>query len=103
LFSHWLLAVSISPNSGETRISLHVYPNAPRSQIVGFSEGVLGVRVAAPPVKGQANRELVAFLSRVLGVGQGSLAIIRGHTSRNKLISVSGLSREEVLKRLASV
>jgi uncharacterized protein (TIGR00251 family) len=85
----------------ETRISLHVYPNAPRNQVVGFSGGVLGVKVAAPPLKGQANRELVAFLSQLLGVSQGSLAILKGHTSRNKLIAVSGLSREEVIKRLS--
>jgi uncharacterized protein (TIGR00251 family) len=69
--------------------------------VVGFSGGVLGVRVAAPPLKGQANRELVAFLSQLLGVSQGRLAILKGHTSRNKLIAVSGLSREEVIKRLS--
>jgi uncharacterized protein (TIGR00251 family) len=85
----------------ETRISLHVYPNAPRNQVVGFSGGVLGIRVAAPPLKGQANRELVAFLSQLLGVSQGRLAILKGHTSRNKLVAVSGLSREEVIKRLS--
>ena len=85
---------------GEARISLHVYPNAPRNEIVGFSDGVLGVKVAAPPVKGQANRELVAFLSQVLGVGKSRMAILKGHTSRNKLISVRDLSQEEVLKRL---
>ena len=84
----------------QTRISLHVYPNAPRNQVVGFSGGVLGVKVAAPPLKGQANRELVAFLSQLLGVSRGSLAILKGHTSRDKLIAVSGLSREEVIKRL---
>jgi uncharacterized protein (TIGR00251 family) len=92
--------VSTSPHSSETRISLHVYPNAPRNQLVGWHDGVLGVKVAAPPVKGQANRELVAFLSRLLGVNKSSLAIIRGHTSRNKLIAVRDLSREEVLHRL---
>ena len=92
--------MSISPHSSGTRISLHVYPNAPRNQLVGWHAEVLGVKVAAPPVKGQANRELVAFLSRLLGVNQSSLAIIRGHTSRNKLITVMGLSREEVLQRL---
>jgi len=85
----------------EARISLHVYPNAPRNEIVGFEGGVLGVKVAAPPVKGQANRELVAFLSQLLGVGKSSLAIIKGHTSRNKLISVRDLSQEEVIRRLS--
>jgi uncharacterized protein (TIGR00251 family) len=87
--------------SSEARISLHVYPNAPRNEIVGFEGGVLGVKVAAPPVKGQANRELVAFLSQVLGVSKSSLAIIKGHTSRNKLISVRDLSQEEVIRRLS--
>jgi len=92
--------VSISPQSSETRISLHVYPNAPRNQIVGFNGGVLAVKIAAPPVRGQANRELVAFLSQLLGVSKSRLAIIRGHTSRNKLISIRDLSYEEVLRRL---
>ena len=92
--------MSINRQVIEARISLHVYPNAPRNEIVGFTDGVLGVKVAAPPVKGQANRELVAFLSRLLGVSKGSLAILKGHTSRNKLIAVSGFSQEEVLKRL---
>jgi uncharacterized protein (TIGR00251 family) len=85
----------------ETRISLHVYPNAPRNQVVGFEGGVLRVKVAAPPLKGQANRELVAFLSQLLGVSQGSLAILKGHTSRNKLIAVRDLSRDEVIRRLS--
>lgn len=92
--------VSINRQVKEAKISLHVYPNAPRNQVVGFSDGVLGVKVAAPPVRGQANRELVAFLSQLLGVGQSRLAILKGHTSRNKLISVSGLSQEEVIRRL---
>jgi uncharacterized protein (TIGR00251 family) len=92
--------VSSSPRSGEARISLHVYPNAPRNQVVGLNDGVLAVRVAAAPVRGQANRELIAFLSQLLGVSQSRLAIIRGHTSRNKLISVSGLGYEEVIRRL---
>lgn len=92
--------MSIDPPVTEARISLHVYPSAPRNQVVGFSEGVLRVKIAAPPLKGQANRELVAFLSKLLGVSKGSLAILKGHTSRNKLIAVSGLSQEEVIKRL---
>ena len=92
--------MSINRQVREARISLHVYPNAPRNEIVGFTDGVLGVKVAAPPVKGQANRELVAFLSQLLGVGKSSLAILKGHTSRNKLVAISGFSQEEVLKRL---
>jgi uncharacterized protein (TIGR00251 family) len=92
--------VSINRRVREARISLHVYPNAARTEVVGFSDEVLGVRVAAPPVKGKANRELVAFLSQILGVGKGSLSIIKGHTSRNKIIAIDGLSQEEAIRRL---
>jgi len=84
----------------ETRISLHIYPNAAGNEVVGFTGGVLRVKVSAPPVKGKANRELIAFLSQVLGVGKGTLTIIKGHTSRNKVIAIDGLSQEEVIRRL---
>ena len=66
---------------------------------MGFTDGVLRVRVAAAPVKGKANRELIAFLSQFLKVTPGALTITRGHTSRHKTIAVNGLSQEELLKR----
>jgi len=92
----------VSFSEGETRISLRVYPNATRNEVVGITNGVLGVKIAAPPVKGKANRELIAFLSQMLGVGRSRLSIIKGHASRNKVIAIDGLSPEEV-KRLLPV
>ena len=70
--------------------------------MVGFTDGVLRVRVAAPPVKGKANRELVDFLGQILRVSKSRVVILRGLTTRNKVIAVSGLSREEVSRRLSS-
>jgi uncharacterized protein (TIGR00251 family) len=90
----------VSISGRETRISLRVHPNAPRNEVIGFSGGVVGVRVVAPPVKGKANKELVAFLSQILGVNKGALTIIQGRTSRNKVIAIDSLSREEIVKRL---
>lgn len=90
--------VAFSARGVELR--LHVYPNAARSELVGFSEGVWRVRVAAPPLKGKANKELIAFLAQKLGLSKGDLIILKGHTSRNKLISIAGLTREELTKRL---
>ena len=84
-----------------TEVSLRVHPNAARNQVVGFADGTLRVRIAAPPVKGKANKELIAFLSQVLGVGKSSVAITKGHTSRNKVISIDGLSQEEAVRRLS--
>lgn len=85
----------------KARISLRVYPSAARSELVDFTDGVWRVRVAAPPVKGKANRELITFLSQVLDVGKDTLTIIKGHTSRSKVIAVDGLSHEDVVKRLS--
>jgi uncharacterized protein (TIGR00251 family) len=87
-------------NTHNNRLNLKVTPGASRSEIAGFSNGVLQVRVAAPPVEGKANRELMAFLSRALGVGKSSISIVKGHTSRNKVIAIEGLSHEEIIRRL---
>lgn len=84
----------------EAKISLRVYPNATRNEVIGFAEGVLRVKISAPPVKGKANRELLAFLSQLLGISQGALTITKGHTSRSKIVAVDGLGQEELLKRL---
>ena len=86
---------------GETKISLCVHPNAARNEVMGVTDGVLQVRVSAPPVKGKANKELIGFLSRVLDVGESRISIIKGHTSRNKVIAVVGLNRGELLKGLS--
>ena len=90
------------PISGsEARISVRVYPNAARSEVVGFADGVLRIRVSAPPVKGKANNELLALLSVVLGIGKSRISIIRGHTTRNKVIAIDGLSQEEIMNQLS--
>ena len=89
-------------SESEAKIAVRVYPNAARNEVVGFKDGVLGVRVSAPPVKGKANDELIAFLSKVLGVSKSRIGITTGHTARNKVIAIDGLSQEEAIKRLLS-
>ncbi len=85
----------------ERYLPVKVTPNAGRSQITGWNQGVLEVRVAAPPVAGRANRELIALLSKALGVSKSAVTIVRGQTGRRKVIEVAGLTRQEILRRLA--
>jgi uncharacterized protein (TIGR00251 family) len=92
--------VSLSERGVE--LALRVYPNAARNELAGGSDGVWRVKVSAPPVRGKANKELIAFLAQKLGLRKGDLTILKGHTSRNKLISIVGLSREEIARRLSS-
>ena len=84
----------------EAKITVRVYPGAPRSQIVGLAEGAWRIKVAAPPLEGKANKELVDFLSKLLDVSKSSVTITQGLTSRNKVITVEGLSQAEVNRRL---
>ena len=94
--------MSLNSHSDINVLRLRVYPNASRNQITGFTDGVLQVRVAAPPVKGKANRELTTFLSQALGVSKSSLIIVKGLTSHNKCLVVDGLSQEDIINRLTT-
>ena len=85
-----------------TFISVRVSPNATHSEVVALKDGVWQIKVSAPPVKGKANNELIAFLSKALGVSKGSLSIAKGHASRNKFIAIEGLTEAEIIKRLSS-
>ena len=77
-------------------IEIHLQPGAKRNEIVGFKEGVLYAKVTALPQKGQANRALVELMAQTLGMPKSAIDIIRGQSSRSKVIAVQGLSGEEV-------
>ena len=95
------LIVLVNMAIHQSKLSLRVQPNATRSDVVSFKDGVLQVKVAAPPIKGKANKELISLLSIVLGISKTSFTITKGHTSRNKVILVAGLNQEELRQRLS--
>jgi uncharacterized protein (TIGR00251 family) len=81
--------------------SVRVVPRASRSEVVGLHDGALRIRVAAPPVEGAANQELVNFLSRKFKVPRASVTLIAGANSKNKVIRVANptvTTLEELLK-----
>ncbi len=81
-------------------IPVRVQPNARRDELAGFLEDTLRVRVTAPPEAGRANRAVTALLSHVLGLAATQDKIVRGHTSRRKLVAVDSLTPQEVRQRL---
>jgi uncharacterized protein len=83
-------------------LQVKVHPSASRNEITGFTGEVLQVKIAAPPEKGKANKELTDFLSQVLDVKKSSISIVKGETGRNKLIAIEDLNPEEILKRLSA-
>ncbi len=86
--------------SGRRWLMVKVFPSAGRNEITGWRDGVLQVKIAAPPEKGKANRELTDFLSGELGVKKSAVAIVKGQAGRNKSITVEGMSREEIINKL---
>ncbi len=83
------------------RVAVHVVPRSARNMIVGIHGGALRIRLNAPPVGGAANDALIAIVAKALGVPRRQVEIISGHTSRTKVLSVSGLSRDVVELKLA--
>ena len=86
--------LNVTTKDGCVRIEVHVKPRAKKSVIRGVRDGVLEVSLAAPPVDGAANDELVRVLSKELGVPKSSIVIARGESSRTKLVDVYGVSAE---------
>jgi len=70
------------------------------TRICGVLDGMLKIKVAAPPEKGKANQCLLKFLARVLDVKKNSLSIIAGKTSPIKRVQVSGISIEALRTKL---
>jgi uncharacterized protein (TIGR00251 family) len=82
----------IRETSAGIEIPLHVQPRARRSQIVGIHNRALKIKIAAPPVDDAANRAIVEFFSRLLGVSKSRVCIIAGEKSRDKVLRIDGLS-----------
>lgn len=76
---------------GGIELSLHIQPRAGRTEVVGPHGDALKIRLAAPPVDGEANVELIRFLAKTLGVSKSAVSIESGETGRKKRVRVRGV------------
>ncbi len=77
---------------GGVRLRLRVQPRASRSEVVGLHGDTIRIRLAAPPVDGAANEELVRHLAETLGVPRRAVEITAGHGGRLKTVTVAGVN-----------
>jgi uncharacterized protein (TIGR00251 family) len=84
--------VTIRGVPGGVQLMLHVQPGARATAVAGRHGDAIKVRLAAPPVDGRANEALVAFVADLAGVPGRDVRLVRGATSRSKVIEVLGLS-----------
>ena len=79
---------------------VHVVPGASRDSVVGEYDGRLKISVTAPPEDGKANKHLIRFLAKSLGLSKGQLSVETGETSRKKALLVQGVKVDSLLAQL---
>lgn len=82
---------------GTVTVNVLAKPGARQNAITDISEGSVGLQISAPPVDGEANAELVKFISKTLGVRKSDVVLEKGSKSRSKTLIIHGKGEKEVL------
>ena len=93
-------ACGFESHPGHVDISIRLQPRARRDEVVGERAGAVVIRVTAPPVDGKANAALCAFIARAAGVPPSRVSVVRGQTSRDKVVRVDGVDEEILMNAL---
>ena len=73
-------------------LSIRIQPRASKNEVIRLEDGSLKIKLTAPPVDGAANEALVKFLADRFSVARSQVEIVSGHTARNKIVRISGVS-----------
>lgn len=90
----------IADADGGATLDIRVVPRAGRTGVAGTRDGALLIRLAAAPVEGAANAELIALLSTLLDIPRRAVCIVAGDKGRRKRVKISGLTAAIVKQRL---
>jgi uncharacterized protein (TIGR00251 family) len=90
----------LSTRGDALRLRIRAQPRASRTEVAGEHGDALKIRLAAPPVDGDAHRELIRFIARAVRVPASAVRVVSGDSSRNKLLEIEGADAATVLKAL---
>ena len=96
------MALHIQPHAEGATLALRVQPKAKRNAVVGEQAGALKVIVTAPPEDGRANDAVLALLREEYHFQRSQLELLSGHTNRNKVVLVRGVTPEELARMIAA-
>lgn len=86
---------------GGVEISVRAQPRAHRTEVAGpYGERAVKIRLAAPPVDGAANDELVDFLADLFDAAPSTVTLVRGHGSRTKVVRIPGVDAATARRKL---
>lgn len=92
---------NLHSGKGGAAITVRVTPRSSRNEVSEIlSDGTVKIRLTAAPVDGKANETLIEYLAKVLDVSKSNIEIVAGMTGREKLVTILGLSPEEVQKKI---
>ena len=94
----------VQPAKGGAYLKIRVAPGAKSTTVKGlYGEGAIKLSVAAPPVDGKANTEVERYLATLLGVKRSQIGVVKGASSRDKLVLVEGVEPEVVREGLVGL
>ncbi|MFQ5508496.1 MAG: DUF167 domain-containing protein [Leptospirillia bacterium] len=85
---------------GGVRLTLRLQPRASHNKVMGVHGNAIKVAITAPPVEGKANKHVIRFLARLLGVPQSAVTIVSGELARDKVVEVMGVDPEQAAGKL---
>jgi uncharacterized protein (TIGR00251 family) len=94
----------VLPAQSGAYVKLRVSPRAKSTAFKGlYGENAIKLSVAAPPVEGKANAEVERYLARLFGVSSSDITVVKGASSRDKLVFVGGCGPDEIRARLNTI
>ncbi len=84
-------------------LEIVVQPRASRTRVVGEHDGRLKIQLAAPPVDGEANDALLAFLAEALRVRRADVALLAGVSGRRKRVRIAGVAPQAAAATLLAL
>ncbi|EFN66055.1 UPF0235 protein C15orf40-like protein [Camponotus floridanus] len=85
---------------GNVVIKIQAKPGAKCNNITDISDEAVGIAISAPPMEGEANAELVKYLASIFELRKSNVSLDRGSRSRQKTVTVSGITTDQVLAKL---
>lgn len=92
--------LQIQQVEGDCYFKVKVVPASSRTVLAGVLDGMLKLRITAAPEKGKANKDVIAFLAKKLGVKKLSVMITAGACNPVKRVCITDITAENVRKRL---
>ena len=92
---------AVRKSDGGVIFTVKVVPGSSRTAVCGLLESAIKVKISAPAEKGRANKCLLEFLAKQLGVKKTLVHLVSGATSPVKQLLIEGVSVEQLLERLS--